>query len=456
MVRFLCRHATIMLVFTIGNCRAVLIDSNYYMPFLADLQEYYKISGISILYDDNVEGLEMQTNIAGFLRGFSNRLIPTQALHYSRVEEKADYDISVHAESLFVAFLTSERVYENYRRATQGYDMSYHTWLAVFIGDRMNGLCYQPTGNPFHLYFNSRMIVLCHADLTIYKWYSIYRNRTEVLELAKWDKDRNVIFENQNYYESRFDLSGKVIRVATPTNSTSDTSAKMYGFFNDLFRELQSFMNFTLTNVYETDAFGKYDPTNDTWSGLIGHLSDGEVDLVVAPVTITKYRMDYVDFSKPLILSSNRLYIKQPLGARVPWSAYFQAFSISSWGSIATTLVVSSLLTAYIRAMLEKSKLARKSMNYVLENFIRIWGIYCQQGVPDLPSEIPLRLVYVTVMLLTLVIWNVYSASICSYLTVLTPSLPFSDTKGFVDDGSYKVIVVQNSSDQSAILSTRE
>lgn len=98
----------------------------------------------------------------------------------------------------------------------------------------------------------------------------------------------------------------------------------MYGFLDDLLKELQSFMNFTLKKVIESDAFGDWDPIDKTWSGLIGHLTSGMVDLAVAPIAISKYSLDHIDFSKPLLLSSNKLFLKQPLGARVPWTAYFE------------------------------------------------------------------------------------------------------------------------------------
>jgi hypothetical protein len=37
-----------------------------------------------------------------------------------------------------------------------------------------------------------------------------------------------------------------------------------------------------------------------------------------------------------------------------------------------------------------------------------------------------------------------YSAGIISYLTLRTPSLPFTDFKGILGDGSYKLGIVPN------------
>lgn len=95
-------------------------------------------------------------------------------------------------------------------------------------------------------------------------------------------------------------------------------------YFETILDELRHFMNFKVIRAHKTDAFGRYNNETGKWSGLIGLLTENKVDLVVAPITISKLRLGYVDFSMPLILSANRIYIKQPMGARVQWSAYFR------------------------------------------------------------------------------------------------------------------------------------
>ena len=105
-------------------------------------------------------------------------------------------------------------------------------------------------------------------------------------------------------------------------------NGKMTGFLEELLRELRNFMNFNVTRAREEDAFGKWDAERRNWSGLIGLLTERKIDFVVAPVTISKFRMDFVDFTRPLLLSANRIYVKQPGGARVQWSAYFRVSGI--------------------------------------------------------------------------------------------------------------------------------
>ncbi|XP_058793817.1 glutamate receptor ionotropic, kainate 2-like [Phymastichus coffea] len=453
MLRLFCRHATFILMFSIGK-KAVKIDTGKYIPFLSDVQDYYKSSGIFILYDDASEKFEVQRNTAAFNRHLSQLGILSQALRYSKFSNRSDLYLERNVQSLFVALFTSSANVDHFSEVSAIHDMSYHTWLIIFTEFLGDGRCHASVGNPFHLVFNTRMLVMCDGERAITKWYSLFTNRTEVLQLASWSRESGISYVNKNYYASRFDLAGTEIRVATHSRKTLATNAKMTGYFETILAELQNFMNFKVVRAHESDASGHLDSGTGKWSGLVGLLTEGQVDLVVAPITLSKLRLRYIDFTIPLILSANRIYVKQPAGAMVQWSAYFRAYTVASWLSIAAILIGSSLLAAFIKMRTVGNFNSRRlSCNYFLENFMQVWGIFCQQGASEFSSVTPLRLVYFAMLLMTLILWAIYSASITSYLTFLSPSLPFSDTDGFVKDGSYKLIVLQNSSDYQIIMS---
>lgn len=44
-----------------------------------------------------------------------------------------------------------------------------------------------------------------------------------------------------------------------------------------------------------------------------------------------------------------------------------------------------------------------------------------------------------------MIVYAIYSAFLISYITLSETNLPFNDLAGFVDDGSYELIVVNNS-----------
>ncbi|XP_011699653.1 PREDICTED: uncharacterized protein LOC105456959 [Wasmannia auropunctata] len=84
------------------------------------------------------------------------------------------------------------------------------------------------------------------------------------------------------------------------------------------------------------------------------------------------------------------------------------------------------------------------------ENCINVWGIYCQQGLPEFPRESPVRLAFISIYISSIVILAIYSASLVSFLTLDSPKLPFSTLEDYVNDGTYKLIIVQNSAEMEA------
>jgi ABC-type amino acid transport substrate-binding protein len=53
--------------------------------------------------------------------------------------------------------------------------------------------------------------------------------------------------------------------------------------------------------IASDDAYGHYDEEEKTWTGLIGDVVNGKVDMAIADLTITEERKQHVDFSKPFL-----------------------------------------------------------------------------------------------------------------------------------------------------------
>lgn len=70
---------------------------------------------------------------------------------------------------------------------------------------------------------------------------------------------------------------------------------------------------------------------------------------------------------------------------------------------------------------------------------------------PEFPSETSMRLGFLSIFVSSLIILSAYSASLTSFLTVSTVSLPFSTMEEFVDHGSYGLITFRNSADYEII-----
>lgn len=98
----------------------------------------------------------------------------------------------------------------------------------------------------------------------------------------------------------------------------------MASMFWKILEELECSLNFTTEIVSEMHEYGLWNEKDQTWSGLMGEIVAGRADFAVADMSMTSFRIHYVDFTLPLIVSRNNLYIKEPGICGVKWLSYFQ------------------------------------------------------------------------------------------------------------------------------------
>lgn len=147
---------------------------------------------------------------------------------------------------------------------------------------------------------------------------------------------------------------------------------------------------------------GSLNTTTNTWSGALRLVVNGEVDIGVSDFSMSDMRLDYVDFTIPLITTRIGLIFKQPELLAVKWSAYFQVyrtklhgnlinlklllrfialmfqtFSIMVWTSIVLLTIIAPFVLAFMRSRIESCCVKK----IIYDEFIRIWSILCQQGL---------------------------------------------------------------------------
>lgn len=102
----------------------------------------------------------------------------------------------------------------------------------------------------------------------------------------------------------------------------------MANLYGKVLEELTNSLNFTLNFVTELDDHGKYDFKNHNWSGIMGEIVSGRADFAIADMSMTSLRIRDVDFTLPLVVSKNSLFIKEPEICGVKWFGYFQVIAI--------------------------------------------------------------------------------------------------------------------------------
>ncbi|XP_024879231.1 probable glutamate receptor [Temnothorax curvispinosus] len=401
------------------------IGINNYFQLINDVHRYYRTSCVIFVRSDNYD-LNTTTLVHTWSREFSRHQVMTVTITFSDLTSEYNEYWKNVTRPLFVVLLDTEETMVEFAETTRSIKpISFPFWLVIFLqrpGNPLVERCRHPTDNVFNVDFSTQMLVLCYARPILVEWYAIRDNRTRTFDLALWSPDRGLLLRTRKpFYARRSDMFGEVVRVTSVINSPliSHENGTVGGFFGLLLTELSKMMNFTVEILDPAEGFGTWSKEKKVWTGAIGQLVANEADIGISAFAMTTGRQNVIDYTIPLMRSPYRLYFKEPNTALVEWSLYFRAFSSITW--IALLMII---ITASILLTIMKTK-GYFSINLMFENYINVWGIYCQQGLS--------------------VILAIYSASFISILVLCTPKLPFSTLEGYVKDGSYKLIVVQNS-----------
>lgn len=99
---------------------------------------------------------------------------------------------------------------------------------------------------------------------------------------------------------------------------------KLDSFLERLLQEFRRTLNFNVDIISEVETFGRWDPRENTWSGAIGELYAKRADICFSGFSMTNARLNAVDFTIPLLVTKNCLYIQEPQRVfSIKWSSYF-------------------------------------------------------------------------------------------------------------------------------------
>lgn len=95
-------------------------------------------------------------------------------------------------------------------------------------------------------------------------------------------------------------------------------NGQLEGYFAKILLNLSKTLNFTI----------KLKKTKDTWVSGIEVLARNEVDIGVSEFSMVKEQLDMVKFTLPMMLFPGYLFIRQPTGSVLNWTAYVRVNSI--------------------------------------------------------------------------------------------------------------------------------
>ncbi|KAK2576887.1 hypothetical protein KPH14_005512 [Odynerus spinipes] len=448
--------AFLFFLFTGISVIGVSVSTEDYVLLISEVHAYYSASCVLFVQSGNYDDLRVSTMMHTWSREFSRQGILSLSISFTDLVENKRYQHQV-VRPLLVILLSTWETLEEFAKVTRRVNVSLPVWFVIFMhapGNPLEDFCKNPVGNTFNLNFSTEMLILCYDEAILQEWYAVQDNRTRTFNLATWRPGQGLyVTTKKSLYARRSDLFGTVFRVGTVKDSPFIKTTKngsLTLLFGEVVMELSKTMNFTPKALEPVDAYGNMNNKDHIWNGVIGQVAYGEADFGVAEFTVTNHRLAVVDFTLPLVLSRNRLYMKEPSAANIQWSGYFKAFNPEIW-----VMIILLIITTPILLTVMKTK-GCISGNIVSDNYIHVWGIYCQQGLSEFPSDPSLRLAFISIFVSAIIVSAAYSASLISFLTVTSVSLPFSNLDDFANDGSYKLIVFVNSADYDMFATSKD
>ncbi|XP_047350367.1 glutamate receptor ionotropic, delta-1-like [Vespa velutina] len=401
--------------------------------------------------------MEMTTTIFKWTRALSRDGFTTSNLYFSQLHESSYY-VKRIVRPHYIAVISNYDAINEFSLATNTFDMSFAAWLVLFIyKGRGFDYCHSPPGNIFHLKFNSEMLVRCGTENILREWYSIDSNRTEIDDLTIWNLENGMTkVVKDSLYDRRYNLHGLTMRAVIVKDSpfvNVNENNELEGTFGKTLKELSVTLNFSLKIVSSVDEYGIWNSEKNTWSGAIGEIYSGRADISISDFSMTSARLNVVDFTFPLIFTKHCIYIKEPNKFTIKWSSYFQTFSYTIWIAIFGILTFATIVLIFLKIKIGTDHNIGQLLSY---KFLKIWGIFCQQGLADFPDRSSLRIAYFSIFLLAVVLSAAYSAALISFLTSAVSVLPFHSLEGLIEDGTYQFIVFRGAADYDIFTHARD
>ncbi|OXU29699.1 hypothetical protein TSAR_006447 [Trichomalopsis sarcophagae] len=397
----------------------------------------------------NKETFKTLTTMFRISRCFSDHNVLVQTARLSNVRKYLKYYKYRTLSPLYIITLKSQLDLEEFSNFAKNFTMSMNLWLVfIYKSPELLKFCQKPDRNLFNVMFNTKILIKCENDPIIKEWYSVRGVEVKVNSVARWTVNEGFVMVNtHSMWQRRKRLDNITIRIATVRESPftmadhAENRDTLYGLFGSVLRELKDMANFTAELIAAEDYYGSYEPMTGKWSGVIGRLVSKEVDIGVAEFGRSKHRMDIIDFTVPLLLTRMSYYMKQPNMSAIMWSTYTQVLDHRIWTIYLFAALVCSFLIAVIMSKLKSKKI----IPLTLDNCFYVWGIQCQQSLPEFPTASSLKIAFMSLVIPSMVIYISYSAALTSYLAVFNPNLPFTTEQEFTSDKSYNLTVLRGS-----------
>ncbi|XP_054706091.1 glutamate receptor ionotropic, kainate 4-like [Uloborus diversus] len=184
---------------------------------------------------------------------------------------------------------------------------------------------------------------------------------------------------------------------------------------------------------------------NGTWTGLIGMVVRGEVDMALTYLSITEERMKAVNFSTPYVLED--LTFATNLPGFLNGMTYLRPFQLDVWLCCLGLLLIIPAVFCFL--------LQQKYGYFHL--FIKFYGSCFKQPLLIKETAFHIRLLFGCWCFLSMFISLSYTALLASFVTLPTIEDPLRNLQELAEavaKGNYKCFIAKGSSDLEMILNS--
>ncbi|XP_011313501.1 probable glutamate receptor, partial [Fopius arisanus] len=389
-----------------------LSDASYYGQLIKNVYVKYNMRAVLIVRSE--QSMERSTVWHESAKQLFDEGIPISCWHTSQYDNRTMQLEENIQDILHVSELRTMEELQAFQLFTNNMEINNGVWLMIFMSYDNQDICeycHEPSEDLFNSTFDLKRLVVCCNSKTVTEWKRSHTNGLKNLEVGQLvDDNRGVVWiDNSNYYD-HFSMN-----------------------------ELSIAMNFTISKMMWDHQFGTWDAETANWTGAIGKVHRNEADIGVSDFLMTNRRADAVSFASPIIYEKLKLNIKKNDAGYVMLKAYFKSLATDVWIVIIGLIVITPLLLTIIRYR-------RRDHFFPLlfENYSSIWGIYCQQSLPECPEQPSQRIIYLSILICSYVTLGAYSGSMISSLAVIQDS-SFNTLEDLIEDGSYKLLVFDTS-----------
>ncbi|XP_041351078.1 glutamate receptor ionotropic, kainate 2-like [Gigantopelta aegis] len=184
--------------------------------------------------------------------------------------------------------------------------------------------------------------------------------------------------------------------------------------------------------------WGRYE--NGRWTGLVGMCQDREVDLTIAPLTVSVDRSKVMDFAYPFYYDKLVAIYKMPDAAGSKWKTLLWPFRWEVFLSLALTCIITVLLVYCVDRKLAtklKHRLAIQQKHSVMESSLMVCAVLLRQDCALPPISTPGRMIIGAFWLFTILIAAAYCGNLVAFLTIKKDIPPLKTLRDLVSQTQY-------------------